>query len=135
MNSMSKLGHRNAHSSTRCRSSVFDIPAASEFRLGNTPGKPETDAASPTRTPVISKHLGHVFREQKMTGKAGWQNATDLNNAMLSCGNGLEGERISHDHIAKHRSMFVTGRAIRIDDSHTLHHAVEIDNVVRGTPE
>ena len=43
-------------------------------------------------------------------GKARGQNTANLNDAMFSWRDGFEGERISHDHIAKRGRMFVTLR-------------------------
>ena len=48
----------------------------------------------------------------KWPGKASWQNTADLNNTIFSGRDRLERQRISDDHIAKGRCMFVAGGAI-----------------------
>src|SRR5271154_1112958 len=134
MNTVGKLCRCNGHISARCRSFVFDIAAASQFRLRDSSRKTETDAAPSTRTAVVRKHLCHVFGEQEVTRKACWQDTADLNDAVLSSGNGFEAQRISHNHITKHRSMLVARSAIRKDNTHTFDHSVKIDDALRRTP-
>jgi hypothetical protein len=116
-------------------SSSVDISAASDLSLRYPPYKAETSASSATRAPISRRDLGDIFGEEKVTGKAGGQNATNLNDTLFPHLDGFEREGVSDDHVSKRGNVLVSRRAIGIYDTHVFYHTVEIDHVIRATPE
>jgi hypothetical protein len=112
-----------------------NIPAAAQFGLSHPPHKPETGSPSPATATVISHDLGDVFREEKVAGKARRQHTAHLNDSLFPLWNLLERQWIPYEDVCKCRDMLVALRAIRVYNTYVLHHAVEIDNPVSGTPE
>src|ERR1700722_16249178 len=81
---MNKFNHGSSrHSIHRRGSFALNIPATSEFHLGDPARKTETEAPSSARATIISNHLGHIIGKQQVAWKAGRQSIADLTNPLL----------------------------------------------------